>query len=307
MKLGAMLPPLKSAAAPFKAPHSDTWLDRSSSSHPVVAEKRASRSGEHTMAKSSNPFERPSVILMLVVAGIALFANSAVDRTDDGLPWEVTLAGFCVFAVIFSAIYANKIELALGIVSIIGVLIPTYFVSNYEVPCKNWDFGSKYSLNTDKGTMLQGIWTDAPNASKFDRMLGLDALGLSVFMLSAFNPAVSLLANTTEIYHSGLKLDDPLTGERTHDYLLLSSPRKVKDKVTGVMLLARVPTRFEVWPKEVEDYSFDLQTASNVVAPPTLTGEFMKLDKGPAIESIKKKHHLRPFLLDVYRVDYNFN
>lgn len=259
------------------------------------------------MAKSSNPFERPSVILMLVVAGIALFANSAVDRTDDGLPWEVTLAGFCVFAVIFSAIYANKIELALGIVSIIGVLIPTYFVSNYEVPCENWDFGSKYSLNTDKGTMLQGIWTDAPNASKFDRMLGLDALGLSVFMLSAFNPAVSLLANTTEIYHSGLKLDDPLTGERTHDYLLLSSPRKVKDKVTGVMLLARVPTRFEVWPKEVEDYSFDLQTASNVVAPPTLTGEFMKLDKGPAIESIKKKHHLRPFLLDVYRVDYDFN
>jgi len=255
-------------------------------------------------SKSKNPFERPSVILMLVAAGIALFANSAVDRTDDGLPWEVTLAGFCVFAVIFSAIYANKIEVALGIVSIIGVLIPTYFVSNYEVPAKNWDLGSKYSLGTPQAEVLQGIWRDEPNASKFDAMLPLD---LSVFMFSAFNPAISLLANTTEIYHSGLKLDDKITGEKTHDYLLLSSPRKVKDKVTGIMLLAKVPSKFEVWPKEVEDYSFDLQTASNVVAPPTMTGELMKLDKGPAIETLKKKHHLRPFLLDVYRVDYNFD
>ena len=64
----------------------------------------------------SNPLERTSVQLLLVVAGIALFANSAVDRTDDGLPWEVTLAGFCVFAVVFSAIYARKIEVALSIV-----------------------------------------------------------------------------------------------------------------------------------------------------------------------------------------------
>ena len=257
--------------------------------------------------KSSNPFERPSVIIMLVAAGIALFANSAVDRTDDGLPWEVTLAGFCMFAVIFSAIYANKIEIALGIVSIVGVLIPTYFVHNSEVPVKNWDLGSSFSLNTEQNAMLQGIWSMSANTSKWDKMLGIDALGLSIFICSAFNPAIALTANTTEIYHSGLKLDDKLTGERTYDYLLLSSPRKVKDDIKGLMLLARVPSKFDVWPKEVEDYTFNLQTASNVVAPPTMTGELIKLDKGPAMESLKKKHYLRPFLLDVYRVDFNFD
>ena len=53
------------------------------------------------MARESNPLERTSVQLMIGVAIIALCANSAVDRTDDGLPWEVTLGGFCVFAVIF--------------------------------------------------------------------------------------------------------------------------------------------------------------------------------------------------------------
>ena len=69
-----------------------------------------------------NPFERTSVQLMLVAAVVALFANSAVDRTDEGLPWEATLTGFCLFGVIFSAIYADKTELALGIVGIIGVI-----------------------------------------------------------------------------------------------------------------------------------------------------------------------------------------
>jgi len=241
--------------------------------------------------------------MMLLVAGVALFANSAVDRTDDGLPWEVTLAGFCVFAVVFSAIYARKIEVALSIVSIMGLALPTYYVHNYEVPCDNWPLGSQFSLATDKSGFLEGVWRHHPNASKFDKVL---PLGLSVFQFSAFNPAISLTSNTTEIYHSGLKLDDPLTKERTHDYLLLSSPRKVKDKTAGLMLLARVPVQFELWPKEVEDYTFNLQTASNVVAPPTLTGEVVKLDKGPAMENLKSKHYLRPFLLDVYRVDFNF-
>ena len=37
-----------------------------------------------TMARGSNPLERTSVQLMLGVALIALCANSAVDRTDDG-------------------------------------------------------------------------------------------------------------------------------------------------------------------------------------------------------------------------------
>ena len=68
------------------------------------------------MPKESNPLQRTSVQLMIFVAAVALFANSAVDRTDDGLPWEVTLVGFCVFAVVFSAIYAKKTEVALSIV-----------------------------------------------------------------------------------------------------------------------------------------------------------------------------------------------
>ncbi|KAL3893963.1 MAG: hypothetical protein SGPRY_013945, partial [Prymnesium sp.] len=57
-----------------------------------------------------------SVQLILGTALIALFANSAVDRTDDGLPWEITLTGFCVLAVVFCAIYANRTEVALSIV-----------------------------------------------------------------------------------------------------------------------------------------------------------------------------------------------
>ena len=267
------------------------------------AAARSSAVGGSAGMAPTNPLERTSVQLMLVVAAIALFANSAVDRTDDGLPWEVTLAGFCVFAVVFSAIYARKIEVALSIVSIIGLAVPTYFVHNYEVPCENWPLGSQFPLASTKQQVLEGIWRNAPNASKFDKMLPFD---LSVYQFSLFNPAISLTSNTTEIYHSGLKLDDPITKERTHDYLLISSPRKVRDKTAGIMLLARVPTQFDVWPKEVEDYTFNLQTASNVVAPPVMTGELVKLDKGPAIESLKSKHYLRPFLLDVYRVDYIF-
>eukprot|EP00965_Chrysotila_dentata_P242511 6204912-Pleurochrysis_carterae.AAC.1 len=72
------------------------------------------------------------------------------------------------------------------------------------------------------------------------------------------------------------------------------------------MILARVPYHFDVWPKEETDYSFDLQTAAHIVAPPTFYGELKKLDKGPAIEVLKNKHNLRPFLLDVYKVEYNY-
>ena len=64
---------------------------------------------------SSNPLERRSMQLMLVIAAIALFANSAVDRTDDGLPWEVTLGGLVLFAVIFAAMAAEKTEVALSV------------------------------------------------------------------------------------------------------------------------------------------------------------------------------------------------
>ena len=130
-------------------------------------------------------------------------------------------------------------------------------------------------------------------------------MGLSLMHFSMFNPGVALQINTSEVYHSGLKLDDPLTKERTHDYLLFTSPRKVRRRTESIALLARVPTKFDVWPKEVEDYEFSLQTAANIVAPPTCTCEFVKLDKGRAIEAMKNKHNLRPFLLDVYNVEYN--
>jgi hypothetical protein len=29
-------------------------------------------------------------------------------------------------------------------------------------------------------------------------------------------------------------------------------------------------------------------------------------EQGPAIEHLQKKHNLRPFLLDVYKIDYHF-
>ena len=256
------------------------------------------------MARDSNPLERTSVQLMLVVAAIALFANSAVDRTDDGLPWEATLAGFCVFAVVFSAIYAKKTEVALSIVAIIAVIMPTYYVHNYEVPADNWDLGSTFPLKTSKDELLQGVFRRAPNASRFDKLLPFD---LSLSQLSILAPGIALRSNTSEIYHSGLKLDDPVTKERAFDYLLISSPRKVKEKTVGLMLLARVPSKFDVWPKDFEDYSFSLQTASNIVAPPTMFGELTKLDKGPAIDHLRGKHHLRPFMLDVYRVEYVYD
>ena len=54
----------------------------------------------------------------------------------------MTLGGFCVFAVIFSAVYAKRTEVALGICSILFVLMPTYFVHNSEVPFNNWLLGS---------------------------------------------------------------------------------------------------------------------------------------------------------------------
>ncbi len=278
------------------------------------------------MAKS-NPLERTSVQLMIGAALLALLANSAVDQTDDKLPWEVTLTGFCLFAVVFAAIYAKRTEVAVSIVTIVGMIVPTYFVHYMEVPCSNWLLGSQFPLAAPPKEVLAGIFAAAPNASRYD---GLLPGGLSVYHFSLFNPSMAVTANTSEIYHSGLMLDDKLTKARTHDYLLLSSPRKVRRKTEAVSILARVPTKFVVWPPEAEDYSFSLQTASNMVMPPTLIGELVKLDKGTplrtsaqfcaqlsgailsdassttlaghAIDVIKSKHNLRPFLLDVYKV-----
>ena len=41
------------------------------------------------------------------------------------------------------------------------------------------------------------------------------------------------------------------------------------------------------------------------MAPPTFTGELVKLDKGPAIVHLQNKHNLRPFMLDVYKAQFN--
>ena len=81
----------------------------------------------------------------------------------------------------------------------------------------------------------------------------------------------------------------------------------MKRRTESLALLARVPTKFDVWPKDIEDYEFSLQTAANIVAPPTFTGELVKLDKGRAIDAMMAKHNLRPFLLDVYNVEYNYD
>ena len=99
-------------------------------------------------------FFRTSVQVIGVIALLALFANSTTSHTDEGLPWEVTIAGFCTILVIFGAYYAQKTEVALSIVrcarppglhsraplphphatrSIIAILVPTYYVHNYEV------------------------------------------------------------------------------------------------------------------------------------------------------------------------------
>mgnify|MGYP004253846407 CR=1 FL=1 len=53
------------------------------------ARKVAAARDASEMARGSNPLERTSVQLMLGVALIALCANSAVDRTEDGVipPW----------------------------------------------------------------------------------------------------------------------------------------------------------------------------------------------------------------------------
>ena len=67
---------------------------------------------------------------------------------------------------------------------------------------------------------------------------------------------------------------------------------------------AELPLRIMLAKDQV---AFSLQIAANIVAPPTLTGELVKLDKGPAMAHLQKKHNLRPFILDVYRVEFNYD
>ena len=161
------------------------------------------------MAKSS-PLERTSVQLMIGAALLALLANSAVDQTDDKLPWEVTLTGFCLFAVVFAAIYAKRTEVAVSIVTIVGMIVPTYFVHYMEVPCSNWLLGSQFPLAAPPKEVLAGIFAAAPNASRYD---GLLPFGLSAYHLSLFNPSMAVTADTSELYHPGPTLDDAFDDE----------------------------------------------------------------------------------------------
>ena len=86
--------------------------------------------------------------------------------------------------------------------------VPTYYVYNYEVPTPNWELGSMFSLNTPSSELMQGVWRNSRNASRFDALL---PFGLSVAQLSLLSPGIALTANTSEVYHSGLMLDDKLT------------------------------------------------------------------------------------------------
>ena len=98
--------------------------------------------------------------------------------------------------------------------------MPTYYVHNYEVPARNWELGSSFAVATPPSEVLRGVWRASANASRFDAILPLD---YSLIQVSLLPPGIAITANTSEIYHSGLKLDDQLTKERSHDYLLLSS------------------------------------------------------------------------------------
>ena len=76
------------------------------------------------------------------------------------------------------------------------------------------------------------------------------------------------------------------------------------DKTKAISLLAKVHTKFDVWPKNIEDLSLNLESASNIVQPPTMFGELKNLEKGAAIAHLQAKYNLRPFMMEVYRVEY---
>jgi len=85
------------------------------------------------------------------------------------------------------------------------------------------------------------VWRLSPNTSKWDALL---PAGISVSQLSVLSPGLALRANTSEIYHSGMMLADKVTGVKTHEYLLLSSPRKVRF-VLSVLVLFTAHTAYD--------------------------------------------------------------
>ena len=58
-------------------------------------------------------------------------------------------------------------------------------------------------MSASKGEVLSAVWSTSPNTSRFDEMLGLNAVGLSLMHFSMFNPGIALMINTSEVQQQG--------------------------------------------------------------------------------------------------------
>jgi len=242
-------------------------------------------------------------LAMIAVALVAILANSSSIDPEDSIPWEVTLAGTCGLSVCAVAILAKKPEVAYFVMGSLLFATPTYYVYHRNVDVHNWGFGTRFSYKASVAEVMSGYWETTPNVTRWDAYLPGP---MTLVQLSMANPSVRLYANATEIMHSGVDLKSQATGAKTHDYLLVSSPRKVKKEVASIMTLLKVPVTLEVWPAEA-DMSMDLQIASGIVAPHLFSARVLPLEKGAAMDVLRRKHHLRPFLLDVFAVDFKHN
>jgi hypothetical protein len=242
-------------------------------------------------------------LAMIGVAILAILANSSSFDPEDSIPWEVTLAGTCALSVSAVAILAKKPEVAYFVMGTLVFLAPTYYVFHRNVDIHNWTFGTHYSVKASGSEVICGYWESTPSVSRFDHMLPGP---LTLVQLSLANPSVRLFANATEILHSGIALSNGPGGAKSHDYLLVQSPRRVKREVAAIMTLLKVPVELEVWPQSA-DMTMDLQIASGIVMPHLFSARLLPLEKGPAVAKLSEKHKLRPFMLDVFAVDFKPN
>ena len=58
-------------------------------------------------------------------------------------------------------------------------------------------------MSASKGEVLSAVWSTSPNTSRFDEMLGLSVVGLSLMHFSMFNPGIALMINTSEVQQHG--------------------------------------------------------------------------------------------------------
>ncbi|KAG8461311.1 hypothetical protein KFE25_010498 [Diacronema lutheri] len=241
-------------------------------------------------------------LAMIGVAIIAILANSSTIDPEDSIPWEVTLAGTCALSVSAVAMVAKKPEVAYFVMGTLAFLAPTYYVYHRNVDIHNWSFGTRLSLKASAADVVADYWQSTPNVTNFDHLLPGP---LTLVQLSLANPNVRLFANATEILHSGIELRGA-GGAKTHDYLLVQSPRRVKREVAAIMTLLKVPVELDVWP-DGADMSMDLQIASGIVMPHLFSARLLPLEKGAAVAKLHEKHKLRPFLLDCFAVEFRPN